>query len=628
MIGRRLPQVMLALLVFVVPLAVWRSAQDYTLVKLVLAQLFLGILLICWIMVGRPQVPGRRNVWQAVLEVSIIAYFAWAGLSTLFAPWRAAAGDELVRLATYVLLFFAARSIVNSSQGFSLVTHLWGAATVLTAFAGIFQHFGAKVGGGFPGLSGQGLRSLLGQGPELRLSFGNQNFYGAYLAMSIPIVVGLCRSYQVRKKWGGVLFLLIPFLVLALGISRSQGAWLGFVVGLVAFFAFSLLPSGRKALLVVMCFLLVAGLFSSQLIDRLDIQRIYFWEGTMHMIRSAPLVGRGLGSFFIYYPYHKATWYRHGFDVDATRHAHNELLEITSDLGVIGLLLFLVVLVSFLVSAGKRVARWKDPSRYLAAGIGAGWVALLVHNLGSVNLRFCTSGILFWLAMGMAGGVPLSLPGKESPRPRKGLYSLPRAARVGISLGVVAVLLPLYWHLSLKPILASREYQRGIWERAAALADLKEQRPPEAKMHLAREREHYQKAIELDRNFVEAYYRLAARQYDARDIRGAFATYRELSRYAPQYAQMHGNLGLLWLARGNPRRAIMSLHENIRWNRYDHNSHNWLGLAYDTLGMHKEAALHFWKAHRLEPKDLEYKRNFDTAYRKLSKEPLPKNLSE
>lgn len=106
MTRERVPGVILGLMVLAVPLVVWRPAYDYTQVKLVVAQLSLAVLLISWIMSGRPRAVGSGDRWEGLLEIAVIAFLAWGALSALFSSYPLPALAELVRLTTYVLLFF------------------------------------------------------------------------------------------------------------------------------------------------------------------------------------------------------------------------------------------------------------------------------------------------------------------------------------------------------------------------------------------------------------------------------------------------------------------------------------------------------------------------------------------
>lgn len=64
--------------------------------------------------------------------------------------------------------------------------------------------------------------------------------------------------------------------------------------------------------------------------------REYTWQGTVRMILANPLLGAGLGGFAISYPRYGVTAY--------TAHAHNSLLQWTSETGVPGALFLLLVL--------------------------------------------------------------------------------------------------------------------------------------------------------------------------------------------------------------------------------------------------------------------------------------------
>ena len=84
------------------------------------------------------------------------------------------------------------------------------------------------------------------------------------------------------------------------------------------------------------------------------------------MVERRPLLGEGAGSF-------SRTWLHERPVANEARDAHNLYLETLAELGPIGLVLLLLVL----VTPFRTVPRvWRDPSAPVAAGV---LTALVIH---------------------------------------------------------------------------------------------------------------------------------------------------------------------------------------------------------------------------------------------------------
>jgi O-antigen ligase len=118
--------------------------------------------------------------------------------------------------------------------------------------------------------------------------------------------------------------------------------------------------------------------------------RGFIWRGTWEMIKANPVTGVGLGAFPTAFPRYT--------DTDGTYpalQAHNDLLQIFADGGIIGGLLVIcfVVLVARSFARGLRA---RDPwRRAMALGMGTAMVSLLVHSVFDWNLQVTSTALLF-----------------------------------------------------------------------------------------------------------------------------------------------------------------------------------------------------------------------------------------
>ncbi|MBC8486661.1 MAG: O-antigen ligase family protein [Bacteroidetes bacterium] len=144
------------------------------------------------------------------------------------------------------------------------------------------------------------------------------------------------------KIWRNILIaigLIIGLLFIIL--SGSRGPFLGYIAGLLAFLAivskkpqrFILMTFGLVALVLILLKLLPIELWlsrvSSVVANVSIVQRLTLWKQAIKLIGTHPVMGSGLGSFDAYIGY-------------GVRWPHNIFLEIWSEIGILGIIIFLI----------------------------------------------------------------------------------------------------------------------------------------------------------------------------------------------------------------------------------------------------------------------------------------------
>ena len=81
-------------------------------------------------------------------------------------------------------------------------------------------------------------------------------------------------------------------------------------------------------------------------------------------------------------------------------HAHNLLLQVTLDLGLLGLVTYLAILIATAAMAWQA-ARAYPQKRPFALGLLAGLIALHVYGLADALALGAKPGILFWYNLGL-----------------------------------------------------------------------------------------------------------------------------------------------------------------------------------------------------------------------------------
>lgn len=242
------------------------------------------------------------------------------------------------------------------------------------------------------------------QFPELKQraysTLQNPNILGSFLILTVAYCLGLFSALPGGKRR---LSLILLFLTASgcLLLTFSRGNWVSLIAVLFVYAAFfyrkALMPFlGGGALLAYFAWDLLANRFLSifQAEDTSVALRFSYIESTMAMIADTPWGVGWYGYMFVFPDY---DFFLQNPDVPMY-HCHNLFLNITAELGIQGLLAFLLVIVLLVREAFFLAYSAAEPWR---RGFGRGFMLSLVgiavsgltdHTLFNIQL-----GILFWL---------------------------------------------------------------------------------------------------------------------------------------------------------------------------------------------------------------------------------------
>jgi O-antigen ligase len=210
-----------------------------------------------------------------------------------------------------------------------------------------------------------------------------------WVAVAVLIAVALLFSRSRMGILAGLLSSLFVFGLVAISrLGGRNGLWLAgsfLVLGLTL--AVWIGPGP-----VLQRFQNVGDEYSGQGQDRVTI-----WKDARGLMRAHPLLGTGFGTFSIAY-----TSVQTGFLGRFVNHAHNDYLEISSDLGIPGAL---VLFSSVFVILGRAVRTSYSAERSFeqAAALGAAGaiVAILLHSLVDFNLYIFANAMVLSAVLGL-----------------------------------------------------------------------------------------------------------------------------------------------------------------------------------------------------------------------------------
>ena len=371
-------------------------------VSVAAAHFCLGALLLLW---GYQWAINRKAIIRTPLDGPIAVYLSGVLAAALVgvSPTRSLLG--LAALWHILLYTVAVHQVLTRSLAQRLMGVLFLAAA-LNGLYGIAQH----LSGGMDLFEFEGYERIKRVGDQVRAT----GVFDHYMTFSGQmLLLGLFGTGLLLFWARGLTYFILAGTVAVLGggllSSWTRNAWLGLLAGLVAIGGFK----GRKAFALLSVSLILAGLLLFILYpslrtravsmvdlktDESNIERIRIWGATFDMIQDHRLFGVGIGNY-------KAVFdqYRERYGASPHSHAHNTLLQVTAENGLIGLIAYLFVWYVFF-REGIRTARGTpDPlTRGITVGAMGSLVGFHVAGLFEYNLGDSEVAMMMWWIVGLA----------------------------------------------------------------------------------------------------------------------------------------------------------------------------------------------------------------------------------
>jgi len=303
-------------------------------------------------------------------------------ISSIFSPFRDfSLRNFLVVLFLYIIYLFLRKERFTQGLVSTIIDYL--------ILGGVLLAFGGFVG-------------YLYRGSYADTPFVGKNGLGTLLATIIPF----SQVEIIRKK---ELFYYLSLIILASGLllSMSEGAWIGLCVAEGVILAFGDKKIRRSILILITIVAISLGIFSlhsiltgnnllSFLSSRVSmdssskIERIYIWEASWKIFKDHPIVGVGIGVFPLIYPTYKLPQAR---EINMS-FAHNLLLNLLAETGILGFFAFLLFLFDIYRKGFVLLRRTENTEVILA--IIASFTAYMVHQLFDGTMWSLHIGLGFW----------------------------------------------------------------------------------------------------------------------------------------------------------------------------------------------------------------------------------------
>jgi len=364
-------------------------------------EIFSTLAIVCYIV---KKIIQREGIPKTPLNLAIITYAIICFFSIFISTNpQISARTFIGKTIQDILFFFVLVDAFNSERRVRNFLYILFLSSTLLGIDGIYQYFTHN--------------EFIRQRPYIWLNrisatFSTSNDFGCYLYTVIAYVLALFFTKFRFKPLRFILAGLFTLLFTCLIMTVSRGAWCGFMAS-VLFLGIWIYPIGIFFLLLALFITITEPFYPPAIKERLNnflfsfdatalndaggIERRIFWQAGWKMFMSKPWMGLGLGTFMFNFKKFVIESYQYG-----PAYAHNCYLQMLAELGVVGLVSFLLILVLFFYDGIKIIARrQKTFFWYILVGSSAAILGYSVQMAVETIFYSLDLGMLFWILLGL-----------------------------------------------------------------------------------------------------------------------------------------------------------------------------------------------------------------------------------
>lgn len=315
-----------------------------------------------------------KSFLKDFLGISFCVLLAIMFISIAYATNKHLALQESARFLSFVVLYFIIKYNTTSKHAKGFVNS-YVISFILVNVFGILQK-----------LTGYGLEHkyfMENKVERIQATFDNPNAFAAFLVIgAFPIIMMIVNSKKVYEK---VIFAVIfMFTMFNIYFSGSRNSFIAIIVGgiviallynwsffiglfLIGGVAFSV-PQFRKRVMEI-------GIIAS------DKNRLKIWETAVKMIKEHPLLGVGNGNYITKVAGYGQKYKELSFPGYESMPCHNSFLKVEAELGIIGGLSFLSIIINIIIKIKNVITKENDRSlKLFYVGFVASIMGFLVMN--------------------------------------------------------------------------------------------------------------------------------------------------------------------------------------------------------------------------------------------------------
>jgi len=360
-----------------------------------------SLAIVCYI---TKKIIQREGIPKSRLNLAIFVYLVYCFFSIFMSSNPKISARTFVGKSIQdILFFFVLVETLNSERKLKVFLYILFISATLLGIDGIYQYFTHK--------------DFIRHRPLIFLNriyatFPTPNDFGCYLNAIISFLVTIFFTKSRIKAFKFLLAGLFVLLFTCLIMTVSRGAWFAFTASTL-FIGVWIYSVGMFFLLLGLFIVVTQPFYPALIKERLNnflfffntnllgdvggIERKIFWQAGWKMFISRPLVGVGLGTFMFNFKKFVEVNYKYG-----PSYAHNCYLQMLSEIGTIGLFLFLLILLFFFYDGIKMtINREKNFFWYVLIGSMAALLGYSVQMAVDTIFYSLDLGLLFWILLGL-----------------------------------------------------------------------------------------------------------------------------------------------------------------------------------------------------------------------------------
>jgi len=248
---------------------------------------------------------------------------------------------------------------------------------------------------------------------RLKGAFPHTNIFAGYLALFLPLSTALflyCSKGKNKLYLGIATGVALFCLISTFCRSAVLGFWLAMLI-------IGIIRRDKLVIAILIATILVAPFLAPKSIQDwskstssvaellLNKERFVLYETSFNMIKHHPVLGVGVNTYSLNYQKYKL----HDTSEETANtmwYAHNSYLQMASEIGIIGLFVFLYLLAKLFKYSWAFYRKVNDNFEKIASlGIFMGIFAFLIHGLTETNLYYPKIATLFWFQIGLLSGL-------------------------------------------------------------------------------------------------------------------------------------------------------------------------------------------------------------------------------
>ncbi len=366
--------------------------------------LYAGTLLLVGIGFYRVSIQKEITINVSFIHLAVVVYFLTLLVSLFKAHNFYLVQQALLFHGCLICVYFLSSHIFSTEESEKRILRWIINLAWLVGGIAIIQSFDLM----------SGIITALASGRDVISTLGNANYCAGFIIILIPIVFSrLLSEKKLPQRVEMVVLLLV--LLYSLLKTETRSSWIAGIVGIIIVLLLAIKNKRMKwggIAFIIVCVVAISVIFPEIVMKRLSglfemdahssfTRRLYFYEGAWKAFLSSPIMGNGLGNFILFLPKFRSPEYWIYQSEDIVPHAHNEMLEIASESGVLSLIAYGVILGALFVFLGKKTRSATISDRIRLVGYIGALAAVVIDNLISMNLRTIPVALLFWVIIGI-----------------------------------------------------------------------------------------------------------------------------------------------------------------------------------------------------------------------------------